>query len=76
MDDIQQQLIPQTPAVLTMDDVNERLGELVTSQFSSIVQALADMDYAKIGVVSKDDFKEILKQFSVRLPDEHVRLYS
>ena len=57
---------------MTMDDVHAALRELVTARMYSIVQAFANIDYAGIGVVAKQDFRDILNKHVIRLSDEQV----
>ena len=71
------------PQPLTMEEVTEYLRELVTSKYQQMARAFADIDYAKIGVVPRDDFREVIYKFTMRLTKEQVsrseysvRLYS
>ena len=57
---------------MSMDEVHVELRELVTARFYSLAQAFADIDYAGIGVVSKEDFKDVVRKHLMRLSDEQV----
>ena len=48
----------------------------MTARFYNIAAAFSEVDYAKIGVVSKDDFREVLNKTLLRLSDEQVGCYS
>lgn len=70
---IQKRLDDEAPRDMSMDEVHDTLRELVTARFYTVAQAFAETDYARIGVVSKDDFHEILNKALIRLSDEQVR---
>ena len=55
-----------------MEEVHEYLIELVTARFYHIARAFAEIDYAKIGVICKEDFKEVLYKYTMRLSDRQV----
>lgn len=61
-----------TPEPLTMEEVMQKIRELVTSKYQEIAQAFADIDIAKIGVVPRDNFREVLYRFTLRLTKEQV----
>ena len=59
---------------MTSEQVQEVIKEKVTQNFQGFARAFADVDYARIGVVSKDDFRQILVQYAFRLSDDQVRI--
>ncbi|XP_070189620.1 EF-hand calcium-binding domain-containing protein 6-like [Littorina saxatilis] len=56
--------------LVTVDEVQERIQEAVRSHQPTIVRDLKDADYAGIGSVSRDAFREILNKHVMRLNDE------
>ena len=60
------------PQQLSMEEVTQHLREMITQKFFHIAKAFAEMDYAKIGVVSREDFQEVLYRFTVRLTKDQV----
>ena len=59
--------------LLTTEQVQEQVREKVTQNFTGFARAFADVDYARIGVVSKDDFRDVLTKYAFRLSDDQVR---
>lgn len=55
-----------------MDEVHACISEVVSAHFYAIARAFAEIDYARIGVVAKDDFKMIMNKNIVRLTDSQV----
>ena len=45
---------------MSLDDIQEKLREAVKAHTYNIAQALAEADYANLGVISKDDFKTVM----------------
>jgi len=72
MANIQQNIRAQTPQMMTLDDIQQNLRESVTSHFYSLARAFSDVDYAGIGVVSKEDFREVIAKNAFRMSDEQV----
>ena len=66
---------PQTAQEMSMEQVEERLREVVSGRYSAVSNAFAEVDYAKIFVVSKDDFREILNEHVMRLSDDQVFIF-
>ena len=58
---------------MNMEQIQDILRDKVSANFQTFASAFADVDYARIGVVSKDDFRDVLTKQSVRLADEQVR---
>ena len=73
MEKLKRQLREDSPHIMTMDEVRDTMKELIPARYHALAKGFAENDYAKIGVVAKDDFKEILFRFTVRLSDEQVR---
>ena len=69
---INRRMRAETPAVLTEEEVNAYLQEQIAAKFYKLAKAFTEVDYARIGVVSREDFKEIMNQFTIRLNDEQV----
>ena len=63
---------PLTPQEMTFEDIEERIREVVTGRYTAISNAFTELDYAKIYVVSKDDFREIMNENMMRLNDDQV----
>ncbi|XP_052809717.1 EF-hand calcium-binding domain-containing protein 6-like isoform X2 [Mya arenaria] len=67
----------QTPHLMPVDEVEERLREAVSSNPYNIAQAFTESDYANMGVVSKDDFKTIVNKNLFRMTDDqYEKLWS
>uniref|UniRef100_H2Z2G4 EF-hand domain-containing protein n=1 Tax=Ciona savignyi TaxID=51511 RepID=H2Z2G4_CIOSA len=60
---------PQTPQELPLEDVEDRISEVIAARHFGMSRDFADVDYAKIFVVSKEDFREILNRHVMRLTD-------
>uniref|UniRef100_F6TMY0 EF-hand domain-containing protein n=1 Tax=Ciona intestinalis TaxID=7719 RepID=F6TMY0_CIOIN len=61
---------PQSPHELPLVEVEERISEVVTARHFQISRDFADVDYAKIFVVSREDFRDILNRHVMRLTDD------
>ena len=72
LDTIKKNLRSETPQVLSEEEVTSHLREQVTAKFNQLSRAFADIDYARIGVVSKEDFQDVLNQFTIRLNEDQV----
>ena len=59
--------------VLAMDEVVQRLREMVTARFYLFAEALKRMDFAQLGVVTQEEFRSIIHQLAFRLMDQQVR---
>ncbi|XP_023929939.1 EF-hand calcium-binding domain-containing protein 6 [Lingula anatina] len=53
-----------------MEEIHAALRENVTTHFYQMARAFAEIDYAKIGVVSKEDFRNVLNRNSFRLSND------
>ena len=60
---------------LNMDQLQQMVKEKVTENFQGFSRAFADVDYARIGVISKDDFRSVLNKLALRLDDEQVEYW-
>ncbi|KAK3098848.1 hypothetical protein FSP39_023679 [Pinctada imbricata] len=67
---LQKQLRNQTPALMPVDEVQERLREAVMGHFYTLAKLFSEIDYASIGVIAQDDFRKVLDNHVIRLTDE------
>ena len=63
---------PEETTPLTIEEILPLITENVAARFDVVAKAFAQVDYARIGVVSKEDFKRILFQNILRVNDEQV----
>ena len=56
----------------TLDDIKSELKQLVKARYSRFAERFAEIDYANIGVVAKEDFREVLNECAFRLSHEQV----
>lgn len=59
-----------SPRELLLEEIEEKLGEFVRARYYVFSHSFADADYAKINVVSKDDFRDIMNQHFIRMNDD------
>lgn len=64
------QNIQDGPRNMTMSQIQDLLTEKVSANYQAFVSSFTDVDYARIGVISKDDFREVLNKNFVRLSEE------
>ena len=57
---------------MATDEIQDRVREAVQGHFYLLTQAFADLDYAGIGAVTKDDFKALFDKNIMRITDEQV----
>ena len=69
---LQKSIRDQNSSALASDDMQDRIREAVQGHFYILAQAFADVDFAGIGAVTKDDFKTILTKNVMRPTDEQV----
>ena len=69
---LQKSIRSQTPTLMTLDDIQDKLREAVQAHTYNIAQALAEADYANLGVISKDDFRTVMDKQICRISDEQV----
>ncbi|XP_053398276.1 EF-hand calcium-binding domain-containing protein 6-like [Mercenaria mercenaria] len=67
---LQKSIRSQTPHLMAIDEVEEKLREAVMANPYNLTQAFQEADFANMGVVSKDDFKSVLNKQLFRLSDE------
>ncbi|XP_066264763.1 EF-hand calcium-binding domain-containing protein 6-like isoform X1 [Branchiostoma lanceolatum] len=70
LEDIQKAAKPKSPQELAMQEVQARVQEAVSARFYAFARSFAEVDYAKIGVVAKEDFRDILNKNAIRLSDD------
>ncbi|XP_029453350.1 EF-hand calcium-binding domain-containing protein 6 [Rhinatrema bivittatum] len=62
---------------LSMRDIMARIQEVVVAHFHIITQEFITIDYAKLGAISKDDFREICnKHFMLFTDDQFENLWN
>ena len=68
------QNVPALPVyqLVTVDEVQERIQEVVRSHYQTVLRELKESDYAGIGSVSAEAFREVLNKHVMRLNDEQV----
>lgn len=59
-----------SPRELSFDEIDEKLHEVVRARYYLFHRYFADADYAKINVVSQEDFREMLNLHFMRLNDK------
>jgi Ca2+-binding EF-hand superfamily protein len=69
------QNIQDGPRNMTMSQIQDLLTEKVSANYQAFVSSFTDVDYARIGVISKDDFREVLNKNFVRLSEEQVKIF-
>lgn len=72
---LQKSIRAQTPHLMAVDEVEERLLEAVMARPYEVTQAFQEADFANMGVVSKEDFKNTINKTLFRLSDEQVGSY-
>lgn len=72
--------LPNAPALpayqmltTSMDEVLERIQEVVRAHYHNILRDFSEADYASIGSVTKESFLEILSKNVMRLTDEQFQ---
>ena len=69
--ELEGQLQPHVPN-FTSEQVADAIREKVKARPAGINKAFTDVDFARIGSVSKEDFRDILHKNVMRLSDEQV----
>lgn len=59
-----------------MNEILERIKDVVSTRLYVITKEMVSLDYAHIKVISKQDFKQICDRHFMRLTSEQVCLYS
>lgn len=58
---------------MPIDEVQERLREAVHAHFYTLANFFKERDYANIGVISREDFKDVMDKNVMRFTDEQVQ---
>ena len=66
---------PGPNPLITVDEISERIHEAVVSHYHNILRDFESIDYAKIGAVTAEDFREILARHIMRMNDEQVKTF-
>lgn len=69
---LQKQMRDQSQTLLPIDEVQERLREAVHAHFYTLANLFKEVDYADIGVISKEDFRDVMDKNVMRFTDEQV----
>ena len=72
MESIQKAERSPPPNPITMDDIHQVMKEVVTARQSRFNEAFAAIDYANIGVLSKEDFRQVLNEVAFRMAPDQV----
>ncbi|XP_070545178.1 EF-hand calcium-binding domain-containing protein 6-like isoform X2 [Ptychodera flava] len=59
-----------SPRPMSFDEIWTNLEQIVTARFYQFAERFSEIDYARIGVVAKEDFKEVLQENAFRLNEE------
>lgn len=62
----------QATAVLATDEIQDRIREAVQGHLYLLTTAFTDLDFAGIGAITKDDFKDVFAKNIMRCTDEQV----
>ena len=71
---LQKSIRAQSPNPLSLEDIQDKLREAVKAHTYNITQALTESDYANLGVISKQDFQNVMNKSICRLTDDQVML--
>ncbi|XP_022111865.1 EF-hand calcium-binding domain-containing protein 6-like [Acanthaster planci] len=67
----------RSPPLYTLEDLQRDLRETVSARFYRFAERFAEIDYAKIGVVCREDFKAVLDEIGFRMnPDQFESLWN
>ncbi len=72
IESIQKAEKPSIPEPITMDDIHQVMQEVVSARQSRFNDAFAAIDYANIGVISKEDFRQVLNEVAFRMTSDQV----
>ena len=62
----------QAQTLMPIDEVQERVREAVHAHFYTLANLFKEIDYANIGVISKEDFRDVMDKNVMRFTDEQV----
>lgn len=69
---LQKQMRDQAQTLMPIDEVQERVREAVHAHFYTLANLFKEIDYANIGVISKEDFRDVMDKNVMRFTDEQV----
>ena len=69
---LQKQMLDQAQPLMPIDEVQERVREAVHAHFYTLANLFKEIDYANIGVISKEDFRDVMDKNVMRFTDEQV----
>lgn len=69
---LQKQMRDQSQTLMPIDEVQERLREAVHAHFYTLANLFKEVDYADIGVISTEDFRDVMDKNVMRFTDEQV----
>ncbi|XP_006816237.1 EF-hand calcium-binding domain-containing protein 6-like [Saccoglossus kowalevskii] len=58
-----------SPRPMGVDEIQMRLQEIISARFYQFAERFSEIDYAKIGVIAKDDFRDVIQDSAFRLTD-------
>ncbi|KAI1883413.1 hypothetical protein AGOR_G00231180 [Albula goreensis] len=61
---------PAKPRPLPMSDILERIQEVVSAKLYTVAKDMAELDYGRINVISKEHFRVICDRHFLRVTDE------
>nr|XP_022292188.1 EF-hand calcium-binding domain-containing protein 6-like isoform X2 [Crassostrea virginica] len=67
---LQKQMRDQAQTLMPIDEVQERVREAVHAHFYTLANLFKEIDYANIGVISKEDFRDVMDKNVMRFTDE------
>ncbi|XP_055048571.2 EF-hand calcium-binding domain-containing protein 6 isoform X3 [Misgurnus anguillicaudatus] len=71
---IQKMRFPNQTRPLLITDVLRRIQEVVSARLYTISREMADLDYANVHAISKDDFRSICDRHFMRLTDDQFQI--
>ncbi|CAH1799481.1 unnamed protein product [Owenia fusiformis] len=73
LNNIERRMAASSPKTLEMSDIHQSLHEQVNARFYGLAKAFAEIDYAQIGVVSLEDFRDVINKHCMRLTDQQFQ---
>ncbi|XP_065147188.1 EF-hand calcium-binding domain-containing protein 6 [Paramisgurnus dabryanus] len=71
---IQKMRFPNQTRPLLITDVLRRIQEVVSARLYTISREMADLDYANVNAISKEDFRSICDRHFMRLTDDQFQI--
>ncbi|XP_077999888.1 EF-hand calcium-binding domain-containing protein 6-like isoform X2 [Glandiceps talaboti] len=59
-----------SPRPMSLEEIIGKLQEVVSARVYNFAERFSEIDYARIGVIAKEDFREVLQENAFRLHDE------